>query len=508
MPENKLYKRLFISLILIFGFYSSIFALDTHLQAFLNDFEEYAKKEQKKWQVPGMAIGIVKGDKVILAKGYGQRGLQDTTPVDKSTLFQIGSLSKAFTSALVAIANDKGQLEWNNKIGNFLPEFQLADPWVTREFEITDLLCQRSGLPQYAGDGQSFLGYTAQEMIHNLRFIKPISSFRSEYAYQNIFFVVAAEILKTITGHNYNELLQKEIFNPLNMQDSSAGLEDYLKDKNSAEWLLRNSQGKVEVLSRDFKGREWNYILGPAGGINSNIKDMVKWLSMQMNEGEFNGKQVISKANMSRMQRPFTYVGDKFNAKAYYGLGWLIQEYAPYPIIWHNGATQGVYNVAAFIPQEKIGIVILSNTRNTQLSLALAFQFFDLYFNKKGRDWSQEFFDEMLKREKTYVKTPASSTEFPSLPLERYTGTYSNSIFNKVEVHKKDNELELIIGKNATKLKLNHLSHDTFFLTWPNIEDGNSKVYFYSNGDSTITTMDIELFSKEGDGIFDKRKET
>lgn len=494
--------RIFFVLIPFIG---AALLADDRLDNTLTKFERYADEARIKWKVPGVAIGIIQGDKIVFSKGFGQRGLTDTRPVDEHTIFQIGSLSKAFTSALVAKAEEKGLLKWDDKVVDHLPTFRMSDPWVTQEFEVVDLLCQRSGLPAYAGDSQSFLGYNAQEILDHLRFIKPISSFRSQYAYQNVFFLVAAEILKLKTGLNYQQLLQREIFEPLDMNNSTATLDDYLRAANSAEWLIRKPDGKVTVLNRDFPYRNWNYVLGPAGGINSNVIDMANWLILQANEGQFKGKQVIAKENMQMMHRPFIFSVEKEGISAFYALGWLHQEYSPYPIIWHNGATLGVYNVAAVIPQEKLGIVILSNVRDTQLSLALALQFFDFYFEKQGTDWSEKFLNLMLAAEKKHGEEALPKVEIlPSLPLDNYTGTYRHPIYGEVIVAKKGDGLELTIGKNKSKISLSHYSHDTFTLSWPYVDETGSKVYFFTDDSSLVTKMNVQLFSLEGDGVFEK----
>lgn len=483
---------------------TGIFANDK-LGSIIPEFERYADEARQKWEIPGMAIGIVKGDQVIYTKGFGQRGMHDKRPVDEGTIFQIGSLSKAFTSALAAIAVDRKWLEWNDKVIAHLPDFRVSDPWVTQAFEIADLMCQRSGLPTGAGDSQSLLGYSDTEILEHLRFLQPASSFRSQFAYQNVFFLAMAEIMKRKTGMTYPEQLKKELFDPLGMNDTTATLEDYLKETNSAEWLMRMPNGRMEILQRDFPGREWTYVLAPAGGINSNVRDMVKWLILQASEGTFSGKKLISKDSLKKTHQPHTFMDFALPFPTAYALGWMHSEYDPYAIIWHNGATFGVYNVAAFIPQERVGIIVLSNVRNTQLSLALALQFFDLYFDKKGTDWSGRLLKELLDKEKQFKEMPPAAAFLPAQPLENYAGTYHNAVFGDVRVEEDGKGLKLVIGKNKTTMRLKHWSRDTFSLEWPPFQEEPSKVYFYSDSDKPVIKMHAELFSQEGDGIFEMK---
>lgn len=475
---------------------------DKNLSQILKDFDQYAEQQRQAWQIPGMAIGIVKDQDVILIKGYGQRGIQDTRPVDETTLFQIGSLSKAFTAALVAISVDKGRLKWEDNVINHMTTFRLSDPWVTNEFQIIDLLAQRSGLPPYAGDSQSFLGFSSKDMLEHLRFLKPVSSFRSQYAYQNIFFLVAAHILEQKAKMNYQTLWQKELFTPLAMTDTNASLQDYLANDNRVEWFIRLKNGSISHLPDDFPYRDWNYILGPAGGINSNANDMTKWLMLQANQGKFQGKQLISASNMQRMTRPMIYANEVDGHAMYYGLGWVHMDYSPYPIIWHDGGTLGVYNVAAFIPQEKLGIIILTNVRNTQLAFALAFQFFDMYFNKQDQNWSQQL---LMKAKDQQTASDEIESPYPPMDLSNYAGTYTNPIYGEAQVSVEGDQLILHIGKNHQRLEMKPWDRDIFVFQWPLVTDSDSKVVFIPGDDGQIAKMNIDIFAKEGAGEFEKQ---
>lgn len=478
---------------------------DEQMDKLLKDFENYAETQRKEWNVQGMAIAIIKDDKVLLSKGYGQRGLTDKRPVDENTLFQIGSLSKAFTSALIALAIDKEWMKWDDKVIAHLPSFHLADPWATAEFQVADLLAQRSGLPPYAGDSLLFLGYSQDDILQKLRFLEPISSFRAKYAYQNGLFIVASKLLENKLNRTYSDLLKKEIFAPLNMTNSSATLQEYLSNDNRAEWLAHLKNGSIYHLPDDFPDANWNYIAAPAGGINSSVKDMANWMLFQANQGLFNGKQIISRENMKRMTRVMIYVGNTDDIDLYYALGWSVAEYSPYLIIWHNGSTLGVYNFAAFIPQEKLGIVILTNGRNTDLATALAFQFFDLYFKKPDRDWSKKLLAKAKEKNKKTEDKVENST--PPLPLSRYTGKYHSDIFGDIEVKEENNQLTFVLGKSKHKFTLTPWDRDLFTAAWPTLDSVGEdpiKILFTSDDKGKINQMLVNLFSEEGEGSFDK----
>lgn len=468
----------------------------------LKNFETYAIEQQKIWEVPGMAIAIVKDQKVVFAKGFGQRGLADSRPVDTETLFQIGSLSKAFTVALVAKAIDKEQVKWEDKVIDHMPTFRMNDPWVTAEFQVVDLFCQRSGLPAYAGDSQTMLGITENEIFDHLHYIKPASSFRSEYAYQNVFFGIAASILQKKQNASFSQLLQKEIFGPLQMTQSSSSLEDYLKSNNRAEWLMRLKDGSTITLNENYPYRNWNYVYGPAGGINSNVKDMAQWILFQANQGKFQDQQLISVASMQRMRRPMIFAANVNGHDMNYALGWIHMSYSPYPIILHDGSTLGVYNVAAFIPEEKLGIVILTNVRNTKLALGLAFDFFDKYFGKTETHWSQQL---LAKAKEAPKKAEEITNPLPPQPLSNYVGVYSNPVYGDFKIIEENNELSLVMRDNLPHLSMKPWDRDIFMMKWAPVEEEPIKVSFIMGENGKISKMRIDLFSKEGVGDFEKK---
>lgn len=469
--------------------------------ALLDKFEKYAQKSFEEWKVPGMAIGIVKDGKLAYAKGFGVQVLNGKDKIDEHTVFQIGSLTKAFTATLTAIAIDKKKLNWTDKVVDALPEFMMFDPWVTRQFEVEDLLAQRSGLQPYAGDQQSNLGFNVKELIHNLRFSEPITSFRSAFAYQNIFFIVAAELLKAKTGQAWDELLYQEILNPLEMRETTVGLNPFFNAKNHASLHIRNLDGKIEVLGSGFPYNAGVYLYAPAGGINSNVVDMSKWIMLQLDQGKQGAQQIVSKDNLERLFRPHV-VGSLYEeAINYYCLGWAFRENSPYPIIWHNGGTAGVNNMLAIVPEEKVGIVVLCNTRGTLLAEALALQFFDMYFNKPDKQWSQKLLaklnDDNHKALDKYTAEINTKSTWPPLPLQDYAGTYRNAMYGNAVVALENNGLTLQMGPNRVQAQLKHLNRDIFTLVWPYVTDNEiSLVSFELDENGKPVSMTVDALQK------------
>ncbi|QPM68891.1 serine hydrolase [Atribacter laminatus] len=442
------------------------------LQKILADFEAYAEQARKDWGIPGMAISIVQGDEMIYAKGFGVKKVGESDPVDEQTIFQIGSTSKAFTAALVAMMVDEGKFHWKDKVIDYLPDFRMYDPWVTREFLINDVMAQHSGMPGYAGDFLSFLGFDRDYIIHSIRYIQPISSFRSEFAYMNNLFLVAASLVEKASGKTWEDNLQERIFDPLGMNDTTCIQDGFTQALNVA-YLHQNIKGQAKMLPMDWPYIDWVYTYSPAGGINSNVVDMAKWMVLQLNEGVYEGKQLISKENIQYMHSPKTIL----DANNFYNLAWLTTKYEPYSLIWHNGGTSGIKSVIQIIPEAKLGIVVLTNMSDTQLPEALGKHFVDLYFGNPLKDWSAE----SLKAFKTSLSQEAEIPDIPKekpLPLEAYTGKYVNPVFGEILISIEGENLVFAIGPKQSKVILTPWNRDTFLFSIPDFLDEGGFVQF------------------------------
>src|SRR4030095_15901475 len=263
----------------------------------LGQLEAYAQTAQQQWSVPGFAIAVVKDDQVIYAKGFGVKRVGGTDPVDPDTVFQIGSTSKAFTAALVAMQVDDGKFTWTDRVIDHLPNFEMRDPWVTREFQVGDLMAQHSGMPAYAGDGMAILGFPPDYIVAKMKLIEPVTSFRSEFAYVNNLFLVAADLARATSGKGWADSLEERLFRPLGMRSSSSGQRAFkaAADAASPHKLVN---GKVTAFAADAPQLAWSYTTGPAGGINSTVRDMAQWLRMLLGAGMFEGKQIVSADNL------------------------------------------------------------------------------------------------------------------------------------------------------------------------------------------------------------------
>ncbi|MBS4169258.1 serine hydrolase [Parachlamydia sp. AcF125] len=498
------YRSTLFTLVFISALFS-LWATDEKINSLIKAFEEYAEEQRILWKIPGMAIAIVKDERVIFEKGFGQRGIKNTEPVDQDTLFQIGSLSKAFTSTLLAIANDRGLLKWEDKVIDHFPSFRLYDSWVSAEFQINDLCSHRSGLYPFAGDYQVLFGLSPEEIVHHLAYLYPATSFRSRYAYQNTLFLVASKILESKLLLPFPALLSREIFEPLEMKNSSVSLEEFLAFPNRAEWHRGLKDGNIEALPEEFPFNNFTYVLGPAAGINSTIKDLSHWMILQINQGKFKNREIISKKNMQFLKRPNIYVGEIDGQDIYYAQGWFHIDNSPYPIIWHDGRTLGACSMAGFIPQEKLGIVILTNVGNASLlPLALALQFFDHYFDKPDRNWGSRFLE--LTKNQILTQTEALPQEtFPPMPLRLYTGTYTNPIYGELIVKEENQTLLLSLGKISHSFSLKHWDRDIFTLEFPFNISPPSRVSFGLDPKGEVFAIRLYCLFYEGAGDFKKQ---
>jgi len=466
----------------------------SELERILRDFETQVEKARIDFGIPGMAVAIVQGDRVIDAKGFGVKEAGKTEPVDPHTLFQVGSTSKAFTATLVASLVDEGKLGWKDRVVSHLPDFAMADPWVTKEFQVRDLMAQHSGMKPYAGDILAILGYSREDIVRSTAHIAPVSSFRSEFAYVNNLWVTAAAVVEAKTGKSWEKNLQERILDPLGMTETSASQEALFKSANAATFHLPD-KGGAKPIPRDWVFFNWPYIYGPAGGINSNVLDMAKWIRMQLGEGTFEGKQVIGRESLAFTHEPQTPLPGGKNA---YCQGWVKTDHEPCPLVWHNGATTGSATLVMLAPGLDLGLVILSNMV-TPAPDNLGLAFIDLYTrNKSAPDYmgaALERWKKKLEDESVKASRPKGAT--PALPYAAYAGTYESPLFGTVRVMERQGKLLLRLGPRSVELLLRPWNRDNFLLEAEGLdEDEGGTLRFDVGPDGKAFAFDLQ----DGDG--------
>ena len=478
-----------------------LFVVQVSAQAPGADFEEYVNKAIKDWGVPGVAIAIVKDDRVVFAKGFGVRELNKPTPVDDQTLFAIGSSSKAFTSASLAMLVDEGKLKWDDPATKYLPGFQLFDPYSTRELTVSDLMSHRSGLVR--GDLLWYASpYDRNEVLRRVRFLKPSWSFRSRYGYQNIMFLAAGQIIPSVTTKTWDDFVRDRIFTPLGMKSTNVSIKSLSGAANVATPHAKIDE-KVQAIA-------WRNIdnIAPAGSINSNVQDMAQWLRLHLGDGIYQNKRLLSSAAIKEMQTSQTVIRLEGLMKSQYpeahflnyGLGWFLSDYRGRKLVEHGGAIDGMRAEVAMIPEEKVGVVILTNLGGNLLPHALMYKVFDFYLSAPQRDWSSEILkvakglEDQAKAAEKKSEADRVKGSSPSLALDKYAGTFQSEMYGESKVGFVDNKLVVSFGPNYTG-DLEHWHFDTFRVKWRDPSQGRGFVNFKLNSQGKADLLTIEGIS-------------
>ena len=494
-----------------------IFATRLFAQSPPSDLDSYVAAAMKTFEVPGMAVAIVKDGKVLIAKGYGVRQLGDPAPVDEFTMFAIGSNTKAFTTAALATLVDEGKLAWDDPVYQRLPGFVMYDPYVSHEMTIRDLLTHRSGMGLGEGDllfwPQST--YTRDQIIYKLRFMKPHSSFRSHYAYDNLLYMTAGQIIPAVTGTSWDDYIRQHIFAPLGMEHSNVSTASY---KPGGDYAYPHSRvdGKLQVLPFEALDN-----VGPAGSINSCAADMAKWVQLQLNHGKFLDRDghLFTEQRSKEMWAPQTILptGDvppqlaalKTNF-ADYALGWGLREYRGHKLVGHTGGVEGFVSRVMLAPDENLGVVILTNAEEDGAFDAILYHVLDSYFHLPPTDWIANYkaVKDAEEKDAAEVMKKAEGSRVansrPSLPLDKYAGTYNDAWYGPITIRMENGGLVVSFDHTPSMVgDLQHWQYDTFKAHWRvrTIED--AFVTFSLNPDGTIDSAKMAAVSPLADFSFD-----
>jgi CubicO group peptidase (beta-lactamase class C family) len=450
--------------------------------------EAYIGANMKAYDVPGVAVGIVVGDKLVYAKAFGVRE-RGGAPVDTKTVFQIGSTTKAFLATTIAIAVDRGKLAWDDRIVDLYPGFQMKDPWVTREFRVFDLLAQRAGLPPYANDVLAFLGYDEAAMIGSLRHVEPVSSFRSTFAYTNITHLLAGRIVAAREGAaDWNALMKKELLEPLGMGETSWTAAAIAAAPNHAEGHMFDPDGSVAVPFT----QEFPYDLGGAGDINSSIDDMQHWLRLQLGDGELEGRRLVSSKNLAFTRTPKV----ARDQKASYAYGWVTFATPNGTLVWHNGGTNGFGAFVGIQPDRKVGLVILSNQGNVGFPDGVGLWAMDRLMGNPDVDYAAILLANAKTKhaeDKKLWAKPAAPRPFP--PLAPLAGSYSSPVFGKAELRVDRDGLVMRLAAVGAELKLE--PWDGGIMTARLMPDGRYAAVVASSGPNPFAFVEPRM-GKEG----------
>ncbi len=481
------------------------------------DIDAFVENVRLEFEVPGISLAVVKDGRVVITKGYGVKTLGQAEKVDARTLFGIASNTKAFTATGLALLVEEGKLEWDAPVIRYLPWFQLSDPYVTRELTIRDLLVHRSGLGLGAGDLLWWppTTYNRNEIARRLRFIPLATSFRSAYAYDNVLYIVAGEVVEAVSGQSWEDFVTGRILRKIGMMESTVRHGNAGPNGNVAT-PHAPVQGKVRVV-KPFDSDNTN----PAGGINSNADEMAKWLIVQLDSGRVaDGSRLFSARTTRQLWSLVTPMGirepipelsglrQNFNG---YGLGFHVMDYRGVKIVTHTGGLPGYLSRVTLVPELKLGIAVLTNQESGAAFESVTYHILDKFLNAPGTDWIAGF--KRLETRRDSLRAAADqrtssrvdTSTRPHLPLERYTGTYTDPWYGDVEIALKDGQLVIRMAPTpALQGKLVHWQYDTFVARWYDPElRADAFVTFALTPDGSIDRVNMRPVSAETDFSFD-----
>ncbi len=487
-------------------------------------FEQRVEQLRKDYGVPGVSIAIVENGVPTLARGWGVRKVGTNEPVGADTIFATGSTGKAFTVAALATLVDQGKLKWDDKVIDHMPDFRMWDPWVTREMTIRDLLVHRSGLGLGAGD-LLFVpnsNLSRKETVRRLRYIKPATSFRSAYAYDNILYMVVGQLIEEVSGETWENYMRRHVFTPLGMNHSTVS-DAEMQANPDRGFPHARADGPIVGLGTQKPLDETAAIApnaAPAGGLAISANDMTRWLTTQLNHGKIPGgdQRLFSDEQSKEMWNPVTPqpISDYPAQFAVtqpnfylYGLGWDVQDYRGAKLIWHGGAVFGSLAAVALLPDQKVGIFVAVNSEEGEMVRGLLYELLDHYLGQPQGHWPEKFHDFKLARLDAAAKevqkaaaTPAKAG--PSLPLQRYAGDYSDPWYGTIKVRQSGRALSIEFP-HSTGMSgpLTHYQYDTFktnpSLKW--IEP--AYVTFSLDADGKVDRVTMKPVSPAADFSFD-----
>ena len=464
-------------------------------------FDKYVANAAHDWRIPGMAVAVVKGDSLVFAKGYGVIEIGKPAPATEHTRFAIGSTTKAMTVASLAMLVDEGKLKWDDRVIDYFPDFQLYDSYATREVTVRDLLTHRTGVP-----GTDLLWalpenqYPLDEMMRRLRYVKPSSSFRSQWEYENLMYAIAGGLVTKISGMPWETFVRTRIFAPLGMNESITLVSETMGKPNVAvpHDIAHDTVRVVRVRTTDA--------IAPAGSVWSSVYDMSKWMRFMLDSGRVGNKVLIQPATFREIIAPEIRAPEaQYPALELvqprlftYALGWFVEEYNGETVWMHTGSIDGMSAIIGLLPARHVGVYVLANLDHAELRHALLYKVFDMYNppSAKPRDWSRDvkaLFDAKHEAARAAAKaaTARGAASAPaSLPLDRYVGTYVDSTYGTVDVTMRDSTLYARYVKFDIGA-LVHTTYESFRSKKDDPMEGVTELTFVPDGAGQIASLQL-----------------
>lgn len=498
------------------------------IEEVVKKLEPYIEKSMKEWDTPGVAIAIVKDGKVAYIKGFGVRKVGENDPVDQHTKFHLASVTKNLTAMVIGKLVDQGIVRWDDKVKKHLPEFELHDKQATEEITIRDLMSHRSGLPKFSAESMQFIGMTAAEIIHAIRYIPLESKLGEKYGYQNLFPGVAAVLIERVTGKTFDELLKEFFIDPLSLEDTCVGLKCVAPIKKGFLDGFMSSKGKPNVASLhisknkkahpiDMNFRHFTFV-GTSGGISS-AHDMAKWMIFRLNKAKYEGQQLVSDAAQAEMVKPHSTIPegkgdrqfplDRTKGRPSYGIGWFIHDWNGMKVLSHTGALVGTRSLIFVAPEENMGIIVLANMGGMRVSYmpeGIIFKFLDYYTQEKeNKDWSSvllDKFNDIARKIDKHWRLARLKDPKPHYDLKYYTGEFENEIYGRIKIYEKGDKLFLSHKHNGA-VPLHHWNGQRFMIWGADMTPSycatdRGTVWFYGAKSKPVDSLYIGSLLSEG----------
>ena len=472
--RNKLsaMKRLIILLVALMWLLPGSFAQNILSKEDISNIESYIEQIRADWQIPGMAVSILKDGDLILCKGYGVKNLDNPQDsVDIHTLFQIGSVSKSFTAYLLATLVEEGLLNWEDTVKNILPDFEMYDPWVTEHLQVKDLTSHRTGIGGQVGTYIPNLGYDRDDVYAMMGLLKPAYTFRGEYQYNNITFIPAAMIIEKVTGKSWEDNIRERIFEPLGMTESTFNGEGFAEAENVAlpyEFLSREGKMVINPLHGEEQALWWLTVIGPAGSICCSTTDLIKWAQFQLNDGKADGKELISKKNMDYLHKGVTITSQSASKTTLYGHCWFIEQSNKGRLFFHTGTTWGMTTLCAFVPELNLALTVQVNSEApSDPRYAIMRRLIDLCLDLENYDYNAEYLEKWYtnaaKEVEEKAKADAEKVNTPAPESKLLVGKYTKDpLFGDSWITLEKGKLYIKIGKQGWKHEMTHVNGNTY----------------------------------------------
>ncbi len=447
-------------------------ASPANVNAALSDLDSYIRSSLASTKVPGLAVAVVYNDKVVFLRGYGVRKIGEPAQIDPDTVFELASVSKPIASTILASLAGEGKISWDDRIADLDPQFQLSSAETTQQVTIRDFLSHRSGLATLSGDMLEELGYSRPQILYRMRYLPVPGQFRKSYAYSNFGFTTAAIAASMKVGKPWEVIAQEQLYGPLGMTETSSRFSDYQNNPNKAAMHIFIDGQPVNRFVRDADSES------PAGGVNSSARDLVKWIQLQLDDGRWNGKQLIDAKELGETHSPQICRSPTDAAKSeecpggYYGLGWNVKvDPDGHTEINHSGAFfEGAATAVYLEPGERLGVLALTNAMPIGLAESICLHFLDqVHYGKPQRDYLTLMgaaLAGMMAESQTsspdYSTMPTPQNAAAAKPLSAYAGKYTNQYFGDLEVAVEGGRLILRLPPRGAYYELSHWDGDTF----------------------------------------------